>query len=41
MNVFKNRNNTRKWNPFDDQEYVEIARSEMNKVAPQWKLLLI
>lgn len=36
MNVFKNRNNTRKWNPFDDPEYIEIARTKMNKVAPCW-----
>lgn len=36
MNVFKNRDNTRKWNLFDDKEYVDIARKEMNKVAPSW-----
>lgn len=36
MNVFKNRDNTRKWNLFDDKEYVDITRKEMNKVAPSW-----
>lgn len=36
MNVFKNRYNTQRWNPFGDREYVEIAYQEIDKVAPQW-----
>lgn len=36
MNVFKNRGNTRKWNLFENEEYVDIAKKEMNKVAPCW-----
>lgn len=36
MNVFKNRNNTKEWNLFGDKEYVEMARKEISKVAPQW-----
>lgn len=36
MNVFKNRHNTQRWNPFGDREYVEIAFQEVDKVASQW-----
>lgn len=36
MNVFKNRENTRKWNLFENEEFVDTAKKEMNKVAPSW-----
>lgn len=31
MNVFKNRENTRKWNLFENEEFVDTAKKEMNK----------
>lgn len=36
MNVFKNRQNTQKWNPSGDREYEEITLREVDRVAPQW-----
>lgn len=36
MNVFKNRYNTQRWNPLDEEEYREIAYQEIDKIAPQW-----
>lgn len=36
MNVFKNKENTRKWNLFENEEFVDTSKKEMNKVAPSW-----
>lgn len=36
MSVFKNRANTQRWNLLDEEEYLEIAYQEIDKIAPQW-----